>query len=350
MRFSKVLFVFSLVSSFLFHGCNESSTSGMPSYSGRVGEIVVVSTKAQWESEIGNAVRFVFLEEQYGLPQDEPYFKLISTTEDKFRSIFKTYRNIFVVSIDTNLYSEPKLLIRKDVYAKGQHIVEARAANAEDFNSLMDAKKGELIKYFNKTELERLYRRNSNYVEKQLVAKIKNKFGIEFNPHKGGVLTKETENAFWIRWEYEQNKGGMKHQISQGLFVYSYPYLDEKQFSDSSILAQRDFMLEQFIPGPNEGSYMTTEYRYVPPSIEQTVYQGEFAKEIRGLWKLEKGFMGGPMLSLAMYDKLNNRMVVANGYVFAPEFDKREHLREVEAMVKSIKFTEMSLTDTSATD
>jgi hypothetical protein len=31
-------------------------------------------------------------------------------------------------------------------------------------------------------------------------------------------------------------------------------------------------------------------------------------------------------------------VVTAEGYVFAPKFDKREYLREVEAVVKSMEF------------
>ena len=49
--------------------------------------------------------------------------------------------------------------------------------------------------------------------------------------------------------------------------------------------------------------------------------------------------MGGPFVSITTLDTKNSRMITIDGYVFAPEFDKREYLREVEAIIKSAKFT-----------
>ena len=59
--------------------------------------------------------------------------------------------------------------------------------------------------------------------------------------------------------------------------------------------------------------------------------------EIRGLWRMENDFMGGPFISLTCLDEKNNTLITAEGYVFAPQFDKLLYLHEVEAMVKSIK-------------
>jgi hypothetical protein len=65
---------------------------------------------------------------------------------------------------------------------------------------------------------------------------------------------------------------------------------------------------------------------------------GNYASEMRGLWTVENNFMGGPFINLAMLDILNNRVVVLDGFVYAPGKDKRNYLRQVEAMIYSAEF------------
>ena len=55
---------------------------------------------------------------------------------------------------------------------------------------------------------------------------------------------------------------------------------------------------------------------------------------------MKNNFMGGGFIYLACLDEKRDRVVGAFGYVFAPGFDKREYVREVEAIVKSLKFQE----------
>ena len=41
--------------------------------------------------------------------------------------------------------------------------------------------------------------------------------------------------------------------------------------------------------------------------------------------------MGGPFVSHARLDEKNNRVVVVEGFVFAPETDKRNFIRRIES-------------------
>jgi hypothetical protein len=42
---------------------------------------------------------------------------------------------------------------------------------------------------------------------------------------------------------------------------------------------------------------------------------------------------------LSTYDKESNKIITVEGDVFAPKFDKREYLRELEAILFSLHFT-----------
>ena len=50
--------------------------------------------------------------------------------------------------------------------------------------------------------------------------------------------------------------------------------------------------------------------------------------------------MGGPFYSLTTYDERSGELVTVEGYAYAPFFDKREYMREVEAIVRSLVWYE----------
>jgi hypothetical protein len=78
---------------------------------------------------------------------------------------------------------------------------------------------------------------------------------------------------------------------------------------------------------------MATERRFFP-SYEEVEFDGHFALEVRGLWKMENDFMGGPFYSLTIVDEARGRLITVEGYAYAPYFDKRPYIREVEGVVR----------------
>ena len=58
---------------------------------------------------------------------------------------------------------------------------------------------------------------------------------------------------------------------------------------------------------------------------------------MRGLWTLEGGFMGGPFISYAFIDPETSRAVMVTGFVYAPREEKRELLRQVEALMYTVQ-------------
>ena len=74
-----------------------------------------------------------------------------------------------------------------------------------------------------------------------------------------------------------------------------------------------------------------------PPVVYDLQINGNEIVEIRGLWELEKGFMGGPFVSHSVYDKARNRIVTAEGYIYYPNQKKRIKIRQLEAIVYSLE-------------
>jgi hypothetical protein len=131
----------------------------------------------------------------------------------------------------------------------------------------------------------------------------------------------------------------LKSGIARGagnnnIIVYSLP-LNDKTISQENIIPMRDKIGEKYIPGSKEGMYMITEAAYTPRTVK-TKFLENHAFETRGKWEVKNDFMAGPFLNYAIIDEKNERLLVVEGFTYAPSVNKREFLFELEAIAKSL--------------
>ena len=325
--FLTILFIASVVS---FTACNHSTqTSMMKNVTGKAGELVVVIAPNAWAGASGDVIKETLGQSQLGLPQSEPIFDLINIPPEAFGDIFKTTRNLVVTKISSSV-AENKISFMHDVDAYTQAVLYINAKNQDDFVELYTKNADKIVGFFLKAERDRLTLNYSKYNEKAVSDATKEVFGLNINVPPGFKVAEKKDSFMWVRFETPA--------ISEGILIYSYPYTAENTFTSDYMIAKRNIELKNNVPGPTTGSYMTTE-KEVPVFFNTLKKDGNYAAEIRGLWKVENDFMGGPFISLSMLDLLNKRVVTLDAYVYAPSKDKRNYLRQVEAMIYSATFT-----------
>lgn len=126
----------------------------------------------------------------------------------------------------------------------------------------------------------------------------------------------DNDRWFWVWWEND---------------VEDVSYLD-----DEWVNAKRDSIMEQWIRGTREKSYVTTEYRR-PVETEVFTYQGDYALETLGTWQMTGDAMGGPFANLTVYDEETNRLFIMEFGQFAPKYDKRRFVRQFRAMLRTFE-------------
>ena len=319
----------------LFSSCSNSPTVMHKKVTGKAGEVVVVIPKKTWESPAGSKIREVLAQPQLGLPQDEPIFELIDVPPAAFKDIFKTSRNIVTAKISPGLDSA-KVEFKKDIWAWPQAVINIQANSQEQFVKAFNENSDKIAGYLIKAERDRLLMNYKNYNDKAVKNTVLDKFGFNINVPPGFVVTKPKENFAWIRYETPE--------ISQGIIVHTYPYSSDSTFTVDYILDKRDSILKKYVDGPTKGSYMTTEHQ-LPPLFNIFNFKNNYAAETRGLWKVENDFMGGPFINMTILDASNNQIVMLDGYVYAPRYDKRNYLRQVEAMMHSLEFPHQAKND-----
>ncbi|MBN2805351.1 MAG: DUF4837 family protein [Prolixibacteraceae bacterium] len=321
-------FLLSLVLVLAMFSCNNNTqTSMMRNVTGKAGEMVIVIAPELWDASVGSALKAVFSQAQFGLPQDEPLFSVINIPREAYGDIFKTSRNIVEINL-TNAEASG-IVYRRNVHAHTQAMVVITAGNQQALEQLVNDNHDQLIGFFLGAERERLSKNYEKYQNKVVRDRLEEHFGITMNVSPGFTIDEVKEDFMWIRFETPD--------ISEGLLVYTYPYEDDSTFTREYLLAKRNVVLHNNVPGPTEGSYMSTEME-LPVQFNILKKNGNYAAEMRGLWTVENDFMGGPFVSLSVLDLLKNRILTIDGYVYAPGTNKRDLIRQVEAMIHSVNF------------
>ncbi len=63
-----------------------------------------------------------------------------------------------------------------------------------------------------------------------------------------------------------------------------------------------------------------------------------YAIEARGIWELENDYMGGPFISYLIHNPDKNELLFLDGFVYAPQEDKRNYVQYLEHLLSNVKF------------
>ncbi len=307
------------------------TTSLKPTITGSAFEILVVVDEPIAASEAGKNLFGILNQDMYGLPQAEPLFKISRTPHSGFTSILRPARNIIVLEVSDN-YSRTRIATQHDVWAAPQAVLKITSNSKEAAQQAIDKYQHDIIEFFVKAERDRTIAYQKRYADKEAMKKVEDKFGFSMVLPKGMNRFKEEENFLWI--------SNASDEVRQNIVIYSYPYTSKETFTRENLLAKRDSVMLLWIPGPTEDSYMATEYRVEPPVLNEISINDQYAAELRGMWRVQGDLMGGPFVNITRLDEKNQRIVTVEAFIYAPTRNKRNAIRQVEALLHTVEFSE----------
>lgn len=307
---------------------NGSRESSLPSISGKAGEIAVISSKSQWEAEPGSTIRTILAQDCPYLPQKEPLYTLFNVPQSAFTKVFQVHRNLLFINIQESI-DTTSLEVKRDIWASPQTIVGINAPNEEEAVKCINDNSDLIITVFEQAERDRVIRNAKLYEERTLREFVYGRLGGSPYFQNGYAIKKQTPNFIWISYETSST--------NQGLFIYRYPYQSPNQFTPKAIVEKRDEVMKENVPATRDDSYMITNPTIVP-GFKWIKYQGRDIAELKSLWDTHNDFMGGPFVSHSFLSKDSSEVIVIEGFVYAPKYDKRNYLRQVESIVYSFQW------------
>ena len=320
----KLLLVMLSVS--LLTSCGDGSKSKriVSASSGNINNLQVIIDSDLWLSRIGDELREVFSAEVVGLPQQEPLFSIRQMPPVVFTG-FAT-KNRTILKIERDKPADTKFL--KDVYATPQAVVVISGNSAKEIVEEINKNAERIISTFKATEIKEKQRRMSKSLLKD--KSIEETLGITIRPPSAYRIAKQEGNFFWLRRDIDNGDAN--------LMIYQMPLdaISDGENAINDIIKMRDSVGKAHIPGPIEGSYMITEEAYTP-FLNTTIIDNKPAFETKSTWEVKNAFMAGPFVNYAVKDEVNKRLVVLEGFVFAPSKAKRDYVFELEAIIRSLK-------------
>jgi len=320
--------------SFILGGCDgtvkrQGGASGriLPNVTGGAGELLVVMDNFNWENAAGEALRDILLSEVPALPQSEPMYEITQITAASFDGVFTFHRTIIIVTINPSL-TDSKVIYGKDEWASPQIVVELRAPDTQELIKLINDNHDRILAYLTQNERQRLMNLYKSSKDGELENRILKDHHVSVTFPRGYNLDFSNKDYSSVSIETPD--------FSQVVQIYEYPAKDSSALSTENLLKMRDKFTEKYVRGPGDSSYMVVA-TLLPPVAYDLKIGNQNMVEIRGLWELKKGFMGGPFISHAIYDKANNRVIVTDGYLYYPNQKKRIKMRQIEAVVYSMK-------------
>jgi hypothetical protein len=296
----------------------------LPASNGNLNNISVVVDNQLWEGNIGKNIRNIFAAPLNGLPVGEPLFSMRQIPTQVFDG-FATRSRIVLKIEKGNIKATIKIV--NDAFAKPQTVAVVGGKTDKEIIAQLEENREKIIDAFNKEEVKEKQRRInlSLLTDKEM----ENRLGFTINIPSVYRISSASDDFFWIRKNLSNSK-------TMELMIYEVP-LETISKGDSTIVdivKIRNEITKSKIPG-EDGIYMAVEDAYAP-SLFNTIIDNKLAYEVRGVWEMKGYTMAGPFITYAIEDKINNRYLVADGYVYAPSLEKRDYVFELESIIKSI--------------
>lgn len=275
----------------------------LPSSIGSFSEVIFVVEDGLWEESVNEVVVETFGDPIPGLHQDEASFRIIHVSHMEFNTMLKIHKNIIIIAKDVKASSQKNKWANEQLVVQLNYEQKSIKNNLNKIKALFELEEVRSIKNKIATTSQQLPQKNiyQNF-------KIKTLIPSEY------TIIKDTSTFFWATYNPQ------KQEVIKHLLVFSFtPKTTSLQ---EEVLQKTDSIFAQYLHGAKQGQYVKIEPDFSPYYINNMC---------RGLWKLEKGFMGGPFLVKTYL--VNKKIIVVVGLIFDPNSRKRKHLKTFEAIL-----------------
>lgn len=328
-----------LLGVFILLSCGGETSSYRPKAIGPEGDLMLVVDDEFWKNHaLGDTLRTFFQQEYPGLPQVEPLWTISRISPKDFSGNLRWQKNVFIAVVsDRHPAGQPTLEFAEDAFSTPQLVIRLKANHPNEWLAAFRANRKEI--------LSRLKEKDGRVTAQSIRAKnlctscndtLIQGMGIELAIPSVFRPVLRNSNVCAFQYRAERVEKGSVHLIEKVIWLSSIPYTSEEQFTVNYLKKVSDNITQMHFQGENQGSGVVIEPR-MPCDSNSLTIQGNYAMELRGLWRMSNEFKGGPFLVYAILDESKQRIWLSGGFVFAAGLDKRSHMIELEGILRSLR-------------
>ena len=284
--------------------CTDNSRV-LPPSTGSSSEVLFVVEDLVWSTELEKLASDIFSKPIEGVSKKESSNKIIQVNHNQFNRILKTHKNIIIIQEK----NEERSI--KDKWARNQIVIQLNTQIEKEV-FLEKLKKAKSILDIN--EIKAIKKQTLTRSKKTSEEHIKRVFQVDVIVPEEYTVVEESDLLFWASYNPEK--------IEQIKHVFVFSFKPNANNIKNQVISKTDSVFSKYLLGAKENMYVQIEPRF-PIVLENSFY--------KGLWRLENGFMGGPFLIKPYF--FDDKIVVSAGIIFAPKEKKRNHLKNLEAIL-----------------
>ena len=349
MRKSIILILLACIIGCSDSGSGKRSSGLLPKARGEADEIIIVVDSTQWvDSKVGEELKKTFNAPMLGLPQDEALFNASKVNPRKLNSVLKSAKNmVFVMTLDSKtaesktlqkfftsqslnqIKRDTAIFMRKqtDLFAKGQTALFLFSSSEDLLAKKINYNRAQIREIFEASARESIKAKLFNSTKKELAERIRESHNVGLTIPYGWEKARDVKNFFWLRL--------INAETEQSIFVYYQPYNDQSIFNNVDLF--RDKITEKYLYDGENKSVHIERQPQIPVFTERVNFNGHFAVESKGLWRISDLSRGGPFLSYTIVDEEAQLIYYVEGYVDSPGTRKKNFVRELETILSTFK-------------
>jgi hypothetical protein len=306
--------------------CNNKKVKTAKETYGKTNEVSVIIDDQLWNGEVGDSIRNKFASPVLGLPQEEPVFTLNQYPVKLLEGFMTNSRNIIMIKKE----SKSLFRIENNEYTNPQVVVHISGQTVQEILYTIQNNDSLIINKIKESEIK-VYQEKIKHDSLLDITKIRKKFKVKLNIPIKYKMVARGKKFIWL-----------KKEITSGnlsLIIYQLPLKSIKENTNSlnRITKIRDSIGRIYIHGVVPRARMITDPE-LSTYISMTKIYNKPTFETKGNWELLNDFMSGPFINYAIIDRPNNRILVIEGFCYAPSKQKRDLIFELEAIIKSVQF------------
>ena len=291
---------------------------------GKAAEILLVMDKTL-PQQTQDSVYALLGKLQVGLPQAEPLFTIYQIDPELFKKSFSRETNIIHIDVNSS-YQEASCKIEKDYWSSPQIYAHIYAPTQEAVISCLAENRDKILDLMYDNDIAKLQAVQLKHRNVELERYVQEKFGIMMTIPEEYAIGRETSDFLWLLYRTPKN--------DRFIMIYTTP---NKKLTREAMMIKRNYITRQYIEGEDSKDVYPkiTEYNDLP--LHQPIEIGsKEGAELRGLWETVNDYMGGPFYQFSFIN-INGECVTIDGSIYAPKEPQYLYMREVEAIVKSVK-------------
>jgi hypothetical protein len=360
-RFS-LLAGMALMASLMLVSCGDdpltSRYGGLPAAFGKANKLTVIADSTWWAEGLHDSVDFTFGAPVLILPAPEPLYDLTHFTlrDLEANPARRELRAYFLISHNGLRGTPLDDLMRKDLgdsllppgapytvklirnrWASGQMQVYIYGQDQQAVYRAIAERGPALLAKLSEHDQEILESQTYAARENAILARrVREHTGMTFRIPGEYLEALEQDSVLWLRKELKD--------MTLGLLFQRIPYQSQEQFEKEGFREIHDRMTAIISsPQPNLVTRLIIDDRYLPLFFSPLSIGGQYAMEVRGLWRMENDVMGGPFIACVIQSPDQRDLVLATGFIYGPGKKKREWMQQLEIILRSGRFSAGSI-------